>query len=86
MRDREPEQLRSNATSRQAAPDPAAKPWMTFGQMLRAFERVREQLGETQYLEEMERAGVRSPRQFRSAAMALECYRSLTRLAVPEVA
>jgi hypothetical protein len=59
----------------------AAKPWTTFGEMRRAFERVREQVGETLYLGEMERAGVQNPTQFRSASKALECYRSLTRLA-----
>ena len=70
----------------QPASGPAAKPWRTFGEMRQAFERVREQVGETQYLEEMERAGVENPRQFRSATRALECYRSLTRLAILEVA
>jgi hypothetical protein len=49
--------------------------------MRRAFERVREEVGEIRYLEEMERAGVQNPGQFRSASRALECYRSLTRLA-----
>jgi hypothetical protein len=80
VRDRKPEDLRSIASGQQAGPDMAQKPWTTFGEMRRAFERVREQVGETQYLEEMERAGVQNPSQFRSASKALECYRSLTRL------
>jgi hypothetical protein len=75
-----PEELCSKQSA-QAEPDTALKPWRTFGEMRRAFERVREQVGETQYLEEMERAGVQNPSQFRSANKALECYRSLTRLA-----
>lgn len=57
------------------------KPWATFGEMRQAFARVREQVGETQYFEELDRAGVQDPGQFRSAAAALQCYRSLTRLA-----
>ena len=55
--------------------------------MRQVFEQVREQVGEIQYREELERAGVQHPGQFRSASQALECYRRLARItAQPEVA
>ena len=79
LRDRKPEELHSKPSD--VGTDPDVKPWTTFGEMRRAFERVREDVGETRYLEEMERAGVQNPSQFRSASKALKCYRSLTRLA-----
>jgi hypothetical protein len=63
------------------------KPWKNFGEMRQVFERLREQVGEIQYLDAMERAGVQNPGQFRSAAQALECYGRLARIAAqPEVA
>ena len=51
------------------------------------FERLREQVGETEYLEAMELAGVQNPGQFHSADKALDCYWRLARIAAqPEVA
>jgi hypothetical protein len=57
------------------------KPWKNFGEMRRLFEQLREQVGETRYLLEMELAGVRNPGQFQSASKALVCYERLTRIA-----
>jgi hypothetical protein len=55
--------------------------------MRRLFEQLREQVGETRYLEELELAGVRNPGQFQSASQALACYWRLARSAAqPEVA
>ena len=68
-------------------PDAGVKPWRNFGEMRRVFEEVREQVGETRYLEELELAGVQNPSQFQSAGKALECYWRLARIAAqPEVA
>jgi hypothetical protein len=68
-------------------PDAGVKPWRNFGEMRRVFEEVREQVGETRYLEELGRAGVQNPGQFHSASKALECYWRLARIAAqPEVA
>src|ERR1039458_7138039 len=39
-------------------PDAGVKPWRNVGEMRRVFEEVREQVGETRYLEELGRAGV----------------------------
>ena len=51
------------------------------------FDQLREQVGETRYLEELELAGVQNPGQFQSANKALACYTRLARLAAqPEVA
>jgi hypothetical protein len=70
-----------------AEPDAAQKPWKNFGEMRQVFEQVREQVGEVQYREELERAGVQHPGQFRSASQALDCYWRLARIAAqPEVA
>lgn len=63
------------------------KPWKNFGQMRRLFEEIRERVGEVRYLEELERAGVANPAEFRSANKALDCYCRLMRIAAePEVA
>jgi hypothetical protein len=63
------------------------KPWKNFGEMRRFFAQLREEVGETRYLEEMEIAGVTSPSQFRSSQQALECYSRLLQIAAePEVA
>jgi hypothetical protein len=70
-----------------AEPDGAVKPWRNFGEMRQLFEQLRQQLGETRYLEEMERAGVQNPGQFQSASKALVCYERLAQIAAqPEVA
>jgi hypothetical protein len=62
-------------------------PWKNFGEMRRAFEQVREQVGETRYLEELQLAGVQNPGQFQSASKALACYKRLALIAAqPEVA
>ena len=51
------------------------------------FEQLREQVGETRYLEELQLADVQNPGQFQSAGKALECYWRLVRIAAqPEVA
>ena len=68
-------------------PDVAAKPWNTLIEMRRTFEQLREQVGETEYLAEMEAAGVQHPGQFSSDGKAVDSYRRLARLAAqPEVA
>jgi hypothetical protein len=70
-----------------AETDGAVKPWKNFGEMRRLFEQLREQVGETRYLAEMELAGVQNPGQFQSASKALDCYERLARIAAqPEVA
>jgi hypothetical protein len=70
-----------------AEPDEAVKPWKNFGEMRRLFEQLREQVGETRYLAEMELAGVQNPGQFQSASKALVCYERLAHIAAqPEVA
>jgi len=68
-------------------PDASVKPWNNFGEMRRLFEQLREQVGETRYLEELKLAGVQNPGQFQSGNKALECYWRLARVAAqPEVA
>jgi hypothetical protein len=70
-----------------AEPGDAVKPWKNFGEMRRLFEQLREQVGETRYLAEMELAGVQNPGQFQSASKALVCYERLSHIAAqPEVA
>jgi len=84
VRDWKLEELRSKPA---VSVEPGAKPWKNVGEMRRAFEQVREQVGETRYLEELGLAGVQSPSQFQSASKALECYWRLARIAAqPEVA
>jgi hypothetical protein len=87
VRDRKVEELRSRPAAVKVESDAAAKPWKNFGEMRRLFEQMREQVGETRYLEELELAGVQNPGQFQSASQALACYGRLARLAAqPEVA
>jgi hypothetical protein len=84
VRDRKLERARSSVP---VEPDAAGKPWKNFGEMRQVYERLREQVGETCYREELERAGVQNPGQFQSASKALACYRRLAQLvAQPEVA
>jgi hypothetical protein len=86
VRDRKLEELQLKPAV-SAEPDAGGKPWRNFGEMRRVFEQLREQVGETRYLEELELAGVRNPGQFQSASRALACYRRLARIAAqPEVA
>ena len=86
LRDPKPEPLRQKPATA-LRHDETGKPWKNFGEMRRAFEQVREQVGETQYLEALALAGVQNPGQFRSASKALECYSYLAGLAAqPEVA
>jgi hypothetical protein len=86
VRDRKLEELSPKPAGR-AESDGAAKPWKNFGEMRRLFEQLREQVGETRYLEEMELAGVQNPGQFQSASKALVCYERLAQIAAqPEVA
>src|ERR1039458_2434699 len=84
VRDRKLERARSSVP---VEPDAGVKPWKNFGEMRQVYERLREQVGETCYREELERAGVQNPGQFQSAGKALACYRRLAQLvAQPEVA
>jgi len=83
--DRKLEDLRKPPVK--SEPDRTGKPWKDFGEMRRVFEQVREQVGETRYLEELGLAGVQNPGQFQSASKALACYGRLARIAAqPEVA
>jgi hypothetical protein len=82
--DRKLEQLQPKPA---ASAEPDGKPWKNFGEMRRAFEQVREQVGETRYLDELQLAGVQNPGQFQSASKALACYKRLALIAAqPEVA
>jgi hypothetical protein len=82
--DRKPEQLQPKPA---ASAEPDGKPWRNFGEMRGAFEQIREQVGETRYLEELQLAGVQNPGQFQSASKALACYKRLALIAAqPEVA
>ena len=86
VRDRKLEEFRPKPAV-PVKPDAGVKPWRNFGEMRRVFEQIREQVGETCYREELERAGVQNPGQFQSASRALECYGRLARIAAqPEVA
>ena len=60
------------------------RPWKNFGEMRRFFEDIRERVGETQYLTELEVAGVANPAQFRSPGRAMECYSRLMRIAAQQ--
>jgi hypothetical protein len=85
-RDRKLDEVPSKPARREEA-DGAVKPWKNFGEMRQLFEQLREQVGETRYLEEMELAGVQNPGQFQSASKALVCYERLAQIAAqPEVA
>jgi hypothetical protein len=82
VRDRKVEGPRSKPAA-QVLPDATLKPWKNFGEMRQVFEQV----GEVQYREELERAGVQHPGQFRCASQALHCYWRLASIAAqPEVA
>jgi hypothetical protein len=86
VRDCKLEELRSKPAG-SAESGAGRKPWKNFGEMRQVFERLREQVGETQYLEAMELAGVQNPGQFQSADKALDCYWRLAHIAAqPEVA
>jgi len=86
VRDRKLEELQSKAAV-PVEPDAGGKPWKNFGEMRRVFGQLREQVGETRYLEELELAGVQNPAQFQSASQALASYWRLARIAAqPEVA
>lgn len=80
VRDRKMEELRGAGTSPGGSEAPE-KPWRNFGEMRQCFDRVREQVGETRYFEELELAGVESPGHFKSVEKALECYTRLVKLA-----
>src|SRR5712692_2082829 len=65
------------AAARVVAVPAAMKPWSNRGEMRRTFLAVREQVGESDYLGEMERSGVRSPDDFlrtKRTADAEACY------------
>ena len=84
-RDRKGEEVRSKPLVA-VGPDAGGKPWKNFGEMRRMFEQMREQVGETRYLEELGLAGVQNPGQFKTASGALACYGRLAQLAAqPEV-
>jgi hypothetical protein len=80
VRDRKLEEARPKPAV-SVEPDAAVKPWKNFGEMRQVYQRLREQVGEVCYREELERAGVQNPGQFQSAGKALECYRRLARIA-----
>jgi len=61
--------------------DPTRKPWKNFGEMRQFFERIREQVGEPRYFEELNTAGVTNPVQFKSTNKAVECYSRLVQIA-----
>ena len=82
VRDRKVEELSRNGNGVPME----ARPWKNFGEMRRAFERVREQVGEREYFDELQRAGVQNPAQFRTTSQAMECYARLLELASTEVA
>ena len=84
--DRKQEELRPKPAV-SVGPENVAKPWKNFGEMRQVFQQMREQVGETRYLEELELAGVQNPGQFQSANKALACYwRLANSVAQPEVA
>ena len=84
VRDRKVEPIQPSPATRV---EPDGKRWKNFGEMRLAFEQVREQVGETRYLEELQLAGVENPGQFQSASKALACYKLLALIAAqPEVA
>jgi hypothetical protein len=84
VRDRKLEPIQPKPATRV---EPDGKRWKNFGEMRLAFEQVREQVGETRYLEELQLAGVENPGQFQSASKALACYKRLALIAAqPEVA
>jgi hypothetical protein len=60
------------------------KPWRNFGEMRKFFEQLREQVGETRYLEVLEGAGVTNPAQFRSPKQAMACYSRLVQIAAEQ--
>jgi len=84
VRDRRLEELRAGNSPEETGE--IAKPWRSFAGMRQCFDRVREQVGEIRYLEELERAGVQNPGQFRSPEKAQECYARLLHLAAKEAA
>jgi hypothetical protein len=64
-----------------AGPPPAPKkPWQNRGEMKVCFARIREQVGDVAYFEELGKSGIESPVQFRSAPAALACYQRLCTL------
>jgi hypothetical protein len=60
------------------AQQPPEKPWTTFGQMLRCFAALREQVGETAYMGVM---GSQAPRDIRDTNRAIELYNALLEVA-----
>lgn len=65
---------------------PAASAWTNRGEMRAIFARLREAVGEVRYSEEMQRAGVKDPTEFRYSNPARECYSRLVAIAQQEVA
>jgi hypothetical protein len=66
---------------------PVAKAWTTRGQMKAVFAKLREIVGEVQYLEELEHAGVHEAVEFVSGAAAGQVWRVMsvrTVVAVPK--
>lgn len=76
---------RPPATATAAAP-PSQKPWTNRGEMRRAFERLREIVGESAYLSEMATAGVKDPSEFRKGDAAEASYFRLLAIADKEAA
>jgi hypothetical protein len=70
-----------------ANPDPSPKPWKTHGEFLALCELLRERVGETRWDEELDLAGVNSPRDFinnQDLRGALAFHRRLTLIAEQE--
>lgn len=63
------------------APNPPEELPTKSGEIQRAFQQVRERIGEPRFFEEMQLAGVRDPLQFRSLDKARETYKRLIHIA-----
>lgn len=77
----QPKPAASSPTATTPDTPPAVKPWKTVGEMRRLFQQVREQIGETLYLEIMEQYKARSVEDFltmrpvdAATNLALRCY------------
>ena len=94
VRDKNLTEVRTAAKPPAPAPRPAvvsqmpppAKPWTNRGEMRRVFANLREIVGESAYLAELQEAGVRDPSEFRNGEKAEACYARLLALADKEAA
>lgn len=65
--------LSAAASAQELKPTPPPLPTKA-GEIRRAFQQVREQIGEVRYFQELELAGVNDPLQFRTRNQAQECF------------